>query len=73
MDYFTQLTQSSNPLVAVLAALVVVLAAVVVYQWNYTTKNTVPKWIFDGVMVRVDRLIEMSTIIQERVGNSNGK
>lgn len=69
MEVFQQLATDSNPVIAILASLVVVLSGVIVYQWNYTTKNTVPKWIFDIFVAKVDRLVEMSTVIQERVGN----
>lgn len=64
MDFFSTLAQSSDPLVAILAALVVVLSGVIVYQWNYTANNTVPKWIWDEFVTKVDVMIGSITVIK---------
>lgn len=69
MDYFAALTKSSDPVTAILAALVVVLAGVIVFQWNYTANNTVPKWIWVEFVAKVDKLVEMSTIISTTIQN----
>lgn len=70
MDIFETLTNSPNPVIAILATLVVILAGVIVYQWQYTMKNTVPKWIWDEFVTKVDKLIESTTVIKERVGRN---
>lgn len=71
MDFFTALTNSDNPLVAVLAALVVVLSGVVVYQWRYTMGSTVPKWIWDSLVAKIDTIAEgqktIGIILDERL------
>lgn len=66
-NLFTELATNPNPIIAVLSSLVVILAGVVVYQWHYTMKNTVPKWIWDEFVTKVDHLIESTTIIKDRV------
>jgi cell shape-determining protein MreD len=68
MDLFSTLATNPNPTIALLATLVVILSGVVVYQWHYTMKNTVPKWIWDEFVAKVDKLIETSTVIKERIG-----
>ena len=68
MNIFETLTNSQNPVIAILATLVVILSGIIVYQWRYTMNHTVPKWIWDEFVVKVDKLIETSTIIKERIG-----
>ena len=67
MNIFETLAGSPNPVIAILATLVVILSGIVVYQWHYTMKNTVPKWIWDEFVAKVDKLITTSTIIKERL------
>lgn len=67
MDTFTELSGSSDPIVAILASLVVVLSGVIVFQWNYTANKTVPKWIWDEFVKKVDVMLEMTLIIKERL------
>lgn len=71
MDSITALTHSDNPIIALLAALVVVLSGVVVYQWRYTMGSTVPKWIWDAMVVKLDIIAEgqktISIILDERL------
>ncbi len=68
---FSVFLNSDNPVVALLAIMVMALAGVVVYQWHYTTGKTVPKWIWDAVAPRLDTLAETQknilTIIDERI------
>lgn len=68
MPLFETLVSSPNPTIALLATMVMVLSGVIVYQWQYTMKNTVPKWIWDEFVAKVDKLIETSTVIKERIG-----
>ncbi len=71
MNIFNSLAQSNNPVIAILASLVVVLSGVVVYQWKYTKDNTIPKWVFTSLITTNnemnDRIKEMSVIIRERL------
>lgn len=60
MEVFQTLTGNSDPVIAILASLVLVLSGVIVYQWNYTTKNTVPKWIWDEFVARVDTMMDLT-------------
>ncbi len=68
MNIFETLTNSQNPTIAILATIVMLLSGIIVYQWRYTMNNTVPKWIWDEFVTKVDKLIETSTIIKERIG-----
>lgn len=69
--FFNNLTTSDNPTTALLAALVVVLSGVVVYQWRYTLNQTVPKWIWDSFSHKFEQILDsqkqMTTIIDERL------
>lgn len=67
MEYFSNLTGSSDPFIALLAAINVVLSGVIVYQWNYTTRQTVPKWIWDEFVSKVESMLTIVTRIDERV------
>ena len=60
MQIFDNLAVNSDPVVAILASLVIILSGVIVYQWNYTMKNTVPKWIWDDFVKRVDIMIDLT-------------
>lgn len=64
-------TKSDNPVIALLAIMVVVLAGVVVYQWKYTSSNTVPKWVWDGLLPKIEKVLEVQekllTILDERL------
>ncbi len=68
MNVFETLVNNPNPIIAILATLVVVLSGIVVYQWQYTMKKTVPRWIWNEFVAKVDKLIETSTVIKERIG-----
>lgn len=71
MSVIQALTSSNNPTIALLAGAVLVLSSVVVYQWNHTANKTVPKWIWDMLVLRIDSVAEnqktMTTIIDERL------
>ena len=71
MDIFQTLTTNPNPTIAILASIVMILSGIIVYQWQYTMKHTVPKWIWDEFINKVDKLIESTTVIKERVGRNN--
>lgn len=64
-------TKNDNPVIALLAIMVVALAGVVVYQWRYTQGKTVPKWIWDSFVLKIDKILDaqdrLSTIIDERL------
>lgn len=68
---FNTLTSSDNPVVAILAGLVVILSGVVVYQWRYTMGSTVPKWIWDSLVGKIDTIAEgqktIGIILDERL------
>ena len=70
MEFFKFLTQSDNPIIALLASIVIVLAGVVVYQWHYTNKKTVPKWAWNSLIKKVDLLLdrqrEIMTLVEQR-------
>jgi len=58
---FESLTMSSNPVIAVLAGLVITLFGVVVVQWRYTTIKTVPKWVWDELISEIKQVIKNQT------------
>jgi len=60
---FESLTMSSNPVIAVLAGLVITLFGVIVVQWRYTTLKTVPKWVWDELISEIKQLIKNQTEI----------
>ena len=60
---FESLTMSSNPVIAVLAGLVITLFGVVVVQWRYTTIKTVPKWVWDDLLSEIKQLVKNQTEI----------
>lgn len=71
MNIFETLTTNPNPTIAILASIVMILTGVIVFQWQYTMRHTVPKWIWDEFINKVDKLIESTTVIKERVGQNN--
>jgi len=70
-DIITILANSENAVVALLAFLVLTLSSVVIYQWFHTMRNTVPKWVWDRLVDKVDELLKTQdttlTIIKERL------
>jgi len=60
---FESLTMSNNPVIAVLAGLVITLFGVVVVQWRYTTIKTVPKWVWDDLLSEIKQLVKNQTEI----------
>ena len=68
MTVFQELLTNPNPTIAMLSGIVMILAGIIVYQWRYTMNNTVPKWIWEEFVEKVDKLVETSTIIKERIG-----
>lgn len=71
MDILQSLTHSDNSTIALLAMMVIVLSGTVAYQWKYTANKTVPKWIWDALITKIDAILEvqrtMSTVIDERL------
>lgn len=71
MEFFTALAKSDNPVIALLASIVVILAGIIVYQWRYTMNKTVPKWIWDTFIGKIDEILKIqertNTIIDERL------
>ena len=70
-DLLKQFLTSDNVIVARLSSIVVVLSSVVVYQWFHTMRNTVPKYVWDRLVDKVDELLKAQTttllIIKERL------
>lgn len=70
-DLLKQFLTSDNVIVALLSSIVVVLSSVVVYQWFHTMRNTVPKYVWDRLVDKVDELLKAQTttllIIKERL------
>lgn len=68
IDFFVK---SDNPVISILAIMVVALATVVVVQWRYTSNNTVPKWIWDNLLPKVEKILEVQekllVILDERL------
>ena len=74
-NIFERLANGDNPLVAVLAFLVIVLAGVNAIQWRYTIYNTVPKWAWEemveslnelvGLVKKLDTLLEL--IVRQKI------
>jgi len=66
-----ELTKNDNPIVALLASIVLVLAGIVVFQWKYTTGKTVPKWIWDSMVQKLEAILDIqqktNTILDERL------
>ena len=66
-----QLAQSDNPIIAVLAFLVLAMFSVIVFQWRHTANSTVPLFIWKGLVVKIEDLLKISestaTIIDERL------
>lgn len=67
----TPFTSSDNPVIALLAIFNTALVGVVVYQWRYTAKETVPKWVWDSMLPKLERVLEVQerllTILDERL------
>lgn len=72
-NVFKILEASDNPVIAILASLVVLLSGVVVYQWQHTMKCTVPKWIWDEYTGKVDALLQTTKIIEDRLPRASQK
>lgn len=71
ISLFDKLIAGNNPATALLAAIVVILAGVVVYQWRYTMNQTVPKWIWDNLIFKIEEILkiqnDMGIILDERL------
>lgn len=71
MDLLTPFVNSDNPVIALLAIFNVLIAGVVVYQWHYTANKTVPKWVWDSMLPKLERVLEVQerllTILDERL------
>lgn len=70
-NIFTELSMSAEPVIAILSTLVIVLTGVVVFQWKHTNDKTVPKWVWDSLIVKVEKILdlqkEIDIIISERL------
>lgn len=71
MDLLAKMAADDNPVIALLSVMVLMLTAVVTYQWKYTANNTVPKWIWDSVMPKIDNILttqdRLLTLLDERL------
>jgi hypothetical protein len=71
VNILTKLMNNDNPVVGLLAFIVVALSGVVVYQWRYTMTKTVPRWIWDNLMTKLDSILDIqqktNIIIDERL------
>lgn len=65
------LAQNENPVIALLAFLVLAMFSVIVFQWRHTANNTVPLFIWKSLASKVDDLLKVAestaTIIDERL------
>lgn len=70
-NIFNILSNNENQVIAILAFIVLVLSGVIVYQWKYTVKHTVPLHIWELLVGKMDILMtsqrEMAIIIKERL------
>ena len=73
MDVLETLATNENQVIAILAFLVISLSGVIATQWLYTTKKTVPKWAWDDMVRKVEKLLdrqqEYGIIIKEHLRN----
>jgi hypothetical protein len=71
MEMFAPFLTNDHAVIALLATAVFALSSVVVYQWHYTAKNTVPKWAWDRMVDNVNEILKLQerslTIIKERL------
>jgi hypothetical protein len=67
MNVIESLTKSDNPVIALLAFMVLILSGVIVYQWRYTMNNTVPKFIWEDVVKKLDTLLDIQKDFQTKV------
>ena len=56
MDLLEFFADTENQIIVFLGILVVNLSGVIVYQWKHTTKKTVPKWAWEDLVKKVDKL-----------------
>ena len=70
-NVLTQLATDENRVIAILAFLVLAMFSVIVFQWRHTAKNTVPFFIWERLIGKVEALLKISestaTIIDERL------
>ena len=70
-NVFESLAKGDNVVVAVLSTIVIALSAVVIYQWRYTMKETVPKWIWESIIGKIDSILDLqqktNVVIDERL------
>ena len=55
MGIFQSLTKSSEPVIAILATICIILGGVIVYIYKHMQNNTVPKWAWEQL---IDRLVK---------------
>lgn len=71
MELLNQFANSDNPVVALLAVMNILLMTVVVYQWKYTADKTVPKWVWDSMLPKIESILEVQgrllVILDERL------
>jgi hypothetical protein len=71
MEALEPFVKNDNPIIALLAIIVSGLVGVVIYQWKYTASNTVPKWVWDGLLPKIEKVLEVQerllTILDERL------
>lgn len=61
MNAIQQLAQNNTGVVGILSTLVLVMFAVIIYQWKHTKDNTVPKDIYKDQSAKFDKLAEVSS------------
>jgi hypothetical protein len=72
-NFLYYLIDHGDAVTSLLAFLVSALSGVVVYQWLHTMKHTVPKWVWDRLVDKIDQILKTQdttlTIIKERLSN----
>lgn len=58
MTFLDLFANQENQVITILAFLVATLSGVVVYQWRYTQNKTVPKWAWDNLVEKIDKIVE---------------
>ena len=67
MGIFETLTKSSEPVIAILATIVLILGGVIVYIYKHMQNNTVPKWAWEQLIDRMIKKLDGQEKMIERI------
>jgi len=67
MGIFQSLTKSSEPVIAILATIVLILGGVIVYIYKHMQNNTVPKWAWEQLIDRMIKKLDEQERVNRRV------